>query len=115
MEMHENQQEDLVDIFVVRMCIRTTNDCLLRMDSQRNDPHSENFDSRSQGLIPSGIRFFNLKPEVPVLQSDHLDTNVDKNRDDKSDGIELTKEDLKVDPINSDLNFRNGSSQQNDY
>ncbi|GFU78097.1 zinc finger protein 713 [Trichonephila clavipes] len=115
MEMHGSQQEDSVDISVVRKCIPTAKYCLLGINSQHNDPHAENFDSRSEGLIPSEILFFNLKPEVPVLQSDHLDTNVDKNRDDKSEGIELTKEVLKFDPINFDLNFRNGSGQQNDY
>ncbi|GFT48488.1 zinc finger protein 658 [Trichonephila clavipes] len=83
--------------------------CMENEVSNHNDPISENFDSRSEGLILSEIPLFNPEHDVSVLQSDHLEVNVGRNNENKSAGIELTKVDLKFDPINSDLHLYESS------
>ncbi|GFU84390.1 zinc finger protein 16 [Trichonephila clavipes] len=64
-------------------CIRTACDSLLGINSQHNDLHSRNFDSRSEGYIQSEIPLFDPKAEVSV----HLDANVRKNSENKSESI----------------------------
>ncbi|GFY65019.1 zinc finger protein 16 [Trichonephila inaurata madagascariensis] len=108
-DIQGSEQEDSVDISLVRQCIRNANDCLLGMNSQYNDLLSERFDTCSERLILTESPLFNPKLEVPVLQSNHLDANVSRNGENKSEGVELTKEDLKLVPINSDMNLHETS------
>ncbi|GFY66148.1 hypothetical protein TNIN_42161 [Trichonephila inaurata madagascariensis] len=66
------------------------------MNSQHNDLSSENFDSRSADLILSGNLLFDPKAKFSALQSDHLDANVHKNSESKSESIELRKQNFKL-------------------
>ncbi|GFT48509.1 hypothetical protein TNCV_762171 [Trichonephila clavipes] len=109
MDMHGKEQEDSVHFSIVRECIKTANDCLLGMNSEHNDLLSENFDSGSEGLILSENPLFNPKLEVPVLQRDHLDATIGRSSENKSEGIELTREDFKFYPTNPDLNLQESS------
>ncbi|GFY67309.1 hypothetical protein TNIN_180361 [Trichonephila inaurata madagascariensis] len=97
------EQEHSVDISVARQCIGTTNDCLIVKNNQDNDLLSEIFDSRSEGLILSEIPLFESEFEVP--QSHHLDENFCRNSEKTPESVELTKEDLKIDPINLYFNL----------
>ncbi|GFU78099.1 hypothetical protein TNCV_1316291 [Trichonephila clavipes] len=49
MEVQGREQVDLVDILTVGHSIRTACDCLLRINSQHNDPYSKIFASQSEG------------------------------------------------------------------
>ncbi|GFY53094.1 hypothetical protein TNIN_62601 [Trichonephila inaurata madagascariensis] len=77
--MQGSEREDSVDIFIVRQCIQTANDCPLGMHSKYNDLLSENFESRSERLILSESLLFNPELEVSVLQGNLLDANVRRN------------------------------------
>ncbi|GFU78071.1 zinc finger protein 16 [Trichonephila clavipes] len=86
-EVQGSVQEDSVSISTVGECIRTACDSLLGINSQHNDLHSRNFDSRSEGYIQSEIPLFDPKAEVSV----HLDANVCKNSENKSESIQFRK------------------------
>ncbi|GFT36553.1 zinc finger protein 394 [Trichonephila clavipes] len=109
MDLQGSQQGDSVDISVVVQCIRTAYDSLLGMNSQENDQLSENFDSRSEGLIIPEIPLFKHESEASVPQSHQSDANTGRNNENKSESVELSKEDLKFDPINSDLHLYESS------
>ncbi|GFY44339.1 hypothetical protein TNIN_78301 [Trichonephila inaurata madagascariensis] len=89
-ELQGSVQEDTVDISTVGDS-RKACDSVLGMNSQHNDLRSENFDSRSEDLVLSGISFFDPKDKFLALQSDHLDANVHKNSESKSECNELRK------------------------
>ncbi|GFY57320.1 hypothetical protein TNIN_376661 [Trichonephila inaurata madagascariensis] len=88
-------QEEAVDLSTGGDC-RKACDSALGMNSQHNDLRSENFDSRSEDLIFSGISLFEPKAKFSALQSDHLDASVHKNSESKSESIELRKQNLKL-------------------
>ncbi|GFY77389.1 hypothetical protein TNIN_334171 [Trichonephila inaurata madagascariensis] len=67
------------------------------MNCQHNDLQSENLDSRSKDLIWTELPLLDPKAEVSVLQRDHLDANVRKNKESKSESIELKKQDFELD------------------
>ncbi|GFU38556.1 zinc finger protein 16 [Trichonephila clavipes] len=94
-------REDSVSISAVGESIRTACNNLLGMNSQHNDVHSRNFDSRSDGYIQSEIPVFDPKAEVSV----HLDGNVGKNCENKFESLQFRK-DFKLD---SSLNFYDSS------
>ncbi|GFY71743.1 zinc finger protein 16 [Trichonephila inaurata madagascariensis] len=96
-EVPGSVQQDSVDISSVGDCIRAACDSLLGMNCQHNDLQSENLDYRWKDLIWTELPLFDPKAEVSVLQRDHLDANVRKNSESKSESIELKKQDLKLD------------------
>ncbi|GFY61009.1 zinc finger protein 16 [Trichonephila inaurata madagascariensis] len=62
-----------------------------------NDLQSENLDYRWKDLIWTELTLFDPKAEVSVFQRDHLDANVRKNSESKSESIELKNQDFKFD------------------
>ncbi|GFY45074.1 hypothetical protein TNIN_368981 [Trichonephila inaurata madagascariensis] len=89
-ELQGSVQEEAVDLSTGGDC-RKACDSVLGMNSQHNDLRSENFHSRSEDLLLSGISLFDPKAKFSALQSDHLDANVQKNSESKSESNELRK------------------------
>ncbi|GFS54262.1 hypothetical protein TNIN_433051 [Trichonephila inaurata madagascariensis] len=96
-EVPESVQQDSVDISCFGDCLPAACDSLLGMNCQHNDLQSENLDSRSKDLIWTELPLLDPKAGVSVIQRDHLDANVRKNKESKYESIELKKQDFELD------------------